>query len=138
MLSILIFLPLVGGVISALLPGGHEQGGLRTGFTSVLFAVCTFGISIGLIANFDPGGGLQHVTDFTWISQLGIHYKLGIDGLNLFLITLTTLLWVAATVGSMLREWQRPRLYYLMLALGETAVLGAFCAQDLALFVLFF
>src|SRR6185503_17442832 len=94
--------------------------------------------SIGLIANFDLGGGLQHVTDFTWISQLGIHYKLGIDGLNLFLITLTTLLWVAATVGSMLREWQRPRLYYLMLALGETAVLGAFCAQDLALFVLFF
>jgi NADH-quinone oxidoreductase subunit M len=138
MLSLLIFLPLAGGLIAALLPGGHEQGGLRTGFTSVLFAVCTFGISVGLIANFDPSGGLQHVTDFTWISQLGIHYKLGIDGLNLFLIVLTTLLWVAATVGSMLREWQRPRLYYLMLALGETAVLGAFCAQDLALFVLFF
>jgi NADH-quinone oxidoreductase subunit M len=108
---------------------------------------------IGLIADFNTpqsaGGvlagssleqaqGLQHVTDVTWISQLGIHYKLGVDGLSLFLIALTTLLWVAATAGSMFREWQRPRLYYLMLALGETAVLGAFCAQDLALFVLFF
>ena len=51
---------------------------------------------------------------------------------------MTTLLWAAATAGSLLREWERPRLYYLMLALGETAVLGAFCAQDLALFVLFF
>ena len=83
-------------------------------------------------------GGLQHVTDVTWISELGIHYKLGVDGLNLFLILLTALLWVAATAGSLLRDWERPRLYYLMLALGETAVLGAFCAQDLALFVLFF
>ena len=51
---------------------------------------------------------------------------------------MTTLLWAAATAWSLLREWERPRLYYLMLALGETAVLGAFCAQDLALFVLFF
>jgi NADH-quinone oxidoreductase subunit M len=138
MLSVLIFLPLVGGMMAALLPGGGEQGGLRAGFASLLFAVCTLGISIGLIADFDSGAGLQQVTDFTWISELGIHYKLGIDGLNLFLIALTTLLWVAATVGSMLREWERPRIYYLMLALGETAVLGAFCAQDLALFVLFF
>ena len=51
---------------------------------------------------------------------------------------MTALLWVAAIGGSLLRDWERPRLYYLMLALGETAVLGAFCAQDLALFVLFF
>jgi NADH-quinone oxidoreductase subunit M len=73
-----------------------------------------------------------------WIGELGIHYKLGLDGLNLFLILMTALLWVAATGGSLLRDWPRGRLYYLMLALGETAVLGAFCAQDLALFVLFF
>ena len=51
---------------------------------------------------------------------------------------MTALLWAAAAAGSLLRDWERPRLYYLMLALGETAVLGAFCAQDLALFVLFF
>src|SRR5207248_11716247 len=75
---------------------------------------------------------------FTWIPQLGIHYRLGVDGLNLFLIALTALLWVAATGASLLRTWARPRLYFLMLALGETATLGAFCAQDLALFVLFF
>src|SRR5262245_53938231 len=127
MLSVLIFLPLLGGVIATLIPRADEHGGLRAGFTSLLFAVTTLGIAIGLIADFDTGGGLQHVTDVTWISQLGIHYKLGIDGLNLFLIALTTLLWVAATAGSMFREWERPRLFYLMLALGETAVLGAFC-----------
>jgi NADH-quinone oxidoreductase subunit M len=138
MLSVLIFVPLAGGLAALLVPGGDLRGGKRAGFVSLLFAVCTLGISIGLIADFDSGAGLQNVTDFTWISELGIHYKLGVDGLSLFLIALTTLLWVAATAGSILREWERPRLFYLMLALGETAVLGAFCAQDLALFVLFF
>ena len=138
MLSILIFLPLAGGVAAALWPGSGRQGGLRAGFVSLLFAVATLGISIGLIADFDAGGGLQNVTNFTWISQLGIHYKVGVDGLNLFLIALTALLWVGATAWSLFREWPRARNYYLMLALGETAALGAFCAQDLALFVLFF
>jgi NADH-quinone oxidoreductase subunit M len=101
----------------------------------------TLGLAIALIADYETGAGperLQHVEDFTWISELGIHYSLGVDGLNLFLIALTALLWVAATAGSLLRPVERPALYFLMLALGETAALGAFCAQDLALFVLFF
>jgi NADH-quinone oxidoreductase subunit M len=138
MLSILIFLPLAGGLVAALWPGAGEHGGRRGAYISLLFAMTTLGITIGLIANFDSDGGLQHVTDVTWISQLGIHYKLGIDGLNLFLIAMAALLWVGATAWSLFREWPKARNYYLMLALGETAALGAFCAQDLALFVLFF
>jgi NADH-quinone oxidoreductase subunit M len=155
MLSVLIFLPLLGGLIAALWPGDDADGGRRRGFVSLLFAVATLGIAIGLIADFDYGPelvtafgsgadttgrlqGLQHVTDITWISQLGIHYKLGVDGLSLFLIALTALLWVGATTWSLFRVWPKARNYYLMLALGETAALGAFCAQDLALFVLFF
>jgi NADH-quinone oxidoreductase subunit M len=162
MLSILIFLPLLGGVIAALWPGDDDDGGRRRGFISLLFATATLGIAIGLIADFDTGPGsgyftifgdpsgpgvaqaaeriqgLQHVTDVTWISQLGIHYKIGVDGLSLFMIALTALLWTGATAWSLFREWPKARNYYLMLALGETAALGAFCAQDLALFVLFF
>jgi NADH-quinone oxidoreductase subunit M len=154
MLSILIFLPLLGGLIAALWPGDDADGGRRRGFVSLLFAIVTLGFAIGLIVDFDSGtgggiaaighdsfavdSGLQHVTDFTWISQLGIHYKLGIDGLSLFMVMLTALLWAGATAWSLFREWPKARNYYLMLALGETAALGAFCAQDLALFVLFF
>ncbi|HZO60783.1 MAG TPA: NADH-quinone oxidoreductase subunit M [Solirubrobacterales bacterium] len=149
MLNVLVFLPLAGGLLAALLPAG--RGGRMAGWVTLLFSVCTLGIGIGLLIGFDFGTGpvtgfggtevlygQQHVTDVNWIPELGIHYKLGLDGLNLFLILMTALLWVAAIAGSMPREWERPRLYYLMLALGETAVLGAFCAQDLALFVLFF
>ncbi|KKL56420.1 hypothetical protein LCGC14_2245600 [marine sediment metagenome] len=104
MLSILIFLPLVGGLAAALLPNAERRGGRDAGFVSLLFAAATLGITIGLIAEFDAGAGLQRVTDFTWISELGIHYKLGVDGLNLFLIALTALLWVVATTGSLPRE----------------------------------
>jgi NADH-quinone oxidoreductase subunit M len=135
-LSVLVFLPLAGGVLAAVVPPGRD--GRLSGAVSLAFALATLGIGIGLLVDFESGAGLQHVTDVNWISELGIHYKLGLDGLNLFLILMTALLWAAATCGSLLRGWERPRLYYMMLALGETAVLGAFCAQDLALFVLFF
>jgi NADH-quinone oxidoreductase subunit M len=146
MLSVLIFLPLAGGLAAAAIPASlagqtpapHQDGGRRRGFVSVLFSAVTLGLAIALIAEFDAGGGLQRVTDVDWIPQLGIHYKLGLTGLNLFLIALTALIWLVATVSATLRDWPRPRLFYLMLALGETAVLGAFCAQDLALFVGFF
>ena len=73
-----------------------------------------------------------------WISELGIHYKLGVDGLNVFMIGLTTLLFAAAVIAANLREWDRPRLFYFNFMLAESAVLGALLAQDLALFVAFF
>src|SRR5207248_8843224 len=63
---------------------------------------------------------------------------LGVDGLNLFLIALAALLFATAIGAANLREWDRPRLFYFHFALAESAVLGAFCAQDLALFVVFF
>ncbi|MGH2979929.1 MAG: hypothetical protein ACRDLQ_09890, partial [Solirubrobacterales bacterium] len=138
----LVFLPVAGGLLAALMPGREEREGRSTGFVSLLFAAVTFGMSIGLLVDFDSGGGLTNVTNVSWIPELGIRYKLGVDGLNLFLIAMTALLWLAATAWAMLPAQSagraRPRLFYLMLALGETAVLGAFCAQDLALFVLFF
>jgi len=98
----------------------------------------TLGIAIGEIASYQPGAGLQHVTDRVWIGELGIHYKLGIDGLNLFLVALTALLFAASVLAANFRTWERPRLFYFHLGVGQSAVLGAFLAQDLALFVAFF
>ncbi len=142
MLSVLVWLPLAGGILAALVAHG-QYGGRRAGVISLLFSLGALGLAIALIVDFESGqSGLQHVEDFTWISELGIHYRLGVDGINLFLIALTALLWTGATAWSLMREGEakrtRPGHYYLMLALGETAALGAFCAQDLALFVLFF
>jgi NADH-quinone oxidoreductase subunit M len=144
-LSILIWLPFAFGVIGALLsaagvrrlPGGFSAaGGL-----ALLGSVAAFGLSIGYVAEYhghELTGALTNVTDVAWISALGIHYKLGIDGLNVILIGLTTLVFSLALLSSNLRDVERPQLYYTLFTLVESAVLGAFLAQDLALFVAFF
>ena len=136
-LSILIWLPALCGVLGALLTGRSRErvpGGL-----ALFGSLVALGLAIGYIADYDSAShGLQHVTDVVWISELGIHYKLGVDGLNVLLVGLTALLFAAATLAANLRSWERPRLFYFHFMLAESAVLGAFLAQDLALFVAFF
>src|SRR5271167_3871879 len=139
-LSIMLWLPAVCGLLGAMtgmLPRRSRFS--PSGAFALLGALGALGLSIGYIANYKSGGApLQHVTDVVWISELGIHYKLAIDGLNVFLVGLTTLLFAAATLAANLRSWERPRLFYFNFMLAESAVLGAFLAQDLALFVAFF
>ena len=131
-LSIVLFLPLAAGLVGALLPRGMARWVVLAGTVAVL------AYAIVLLADFDSGGGLQYVTDDEWIAELGIRYQLGIDGLNLFMVVLTAVAWVPCTLVAAFREHDRPKLFYFNLALGETAVLGAFMAQDLALFIVFF
>ncbi len=112
------------------------------GAFALLGSVLALALAIGYIADYKSDGGLQHVTDVVWISSLGIHYKLAITGLNAFLVGLTTLLFAAAALATNFRDERsrpaNPRLFWLFFMLAESAVLGAFLAQDLALFVAFF
>jgi len=132
-LTIVLFIPLATGLLGAFLPPGWARWAVVAGTVGVLAYV------IFMLADFDrTSAGLQYVTNDRWIPELGIRYQLGVDGLNLFLIALTALAWVPCAVVSAFRVPERPRLYFFNLALAETAVLGAFMAQDLALFVIFF
>jgi NADH-quinone oxidoreductase subunit M len=131
-LSIVLFLPLATGLIGAFLPRGLARWAVLAGTVAVLAYV------VVMLFDFEPGGGLQWVTDDGWISDLGIRYMLGVDGLNLFMIALTAIAWVPCTLVAAFSEQDRPRLFFFNLALAETAVLGAFMAQDLALFIVFF
>ncbi len=139
-LSILVWLPAACGLLGALLPVRNQR---FPGAVALAGSLLALALAIGYIVDYKAGtAGLQHVTDVVWISELGIHYKLGIDGLNVFLVGLTTLLFAAAVLASNLRmsahPFERPRLFYFQFMLAESAVLGAFLAQDLALFVAFF
>ncbi|NLT05557.1 MAG: NADH-quinone oxidoreductase subunit M [Solirubrobacterales bacterium] len=132
-LSFLVFLPVAASLLAALLPARIGRAVAIAGAGVALGYVAT------LISEFDSSAaGLQWVTDEAWIPELGIRYQLGVDGLNLFLLALTALLWVPATIWAALRETERQKLFLFHMGLAETAVLGAFVAQDLALFVLFF
>jgi NADH-quinone oxidoreductase subunit M len=134
MLSILLWLPAIAALV------GTIAGGRRTaGACALLGSLGTLGIAIALIAGYNGSGGqLTHVIDVVWIRSLGIHYKLGIDGLNLFLITMTTFVFSLALLAANVRSETRPELFYLLLGIAQSAVLGVFLAQDLALFVGFF
>ncbi|MGH2914215.1 MAG: complex I subunit 4 family protein [Solirubrobacteraceae bacterium] len=132
-LSILIWVPLALSLAAALAPAR------LAGRAAIVWSVVALAIAISFLARFSLGvSGLQFVTDQVWIAALGIHYKLGLDGLNVALVTLTTVIFCAAIVWASFHEWERSRTFYFHLGLAESAVLGAFCAQDLALFVAFF
>ena len=112
-LTVAIFLPAVLGVATALVPRPLVR------FVAAGGSLAVLAYAIGLIADYPhSGGGLHYVTDKMWISELGIHYSIGVDGLSLFLIAMTALLWVhldgcrrAARVGpaALLLLQPRPR-----------------------------
>jgi NADH-quinone oxidoreductase subunit M len=133
-LSILIWLPLAIALLVAIFFPERLAGRLVA-----LGSVATLGIAISFLARFKLGhSGLQFVTDKVWISALGIHYKLGLDGLNVALVLLTCILFTASLIWAAFQEWEHPRSFFFFFGLAQSGVLGAFCAQDLALFVAFF
>jgi NADH-quinone oxidoreductase subunit M len=133
MIQVMLWLPLAAGLLACLAP-------LRLiGWIATAGAVGTLSLAIGIVADFDSGSaGIQHAVDEAWIPDLGVRYSLGVDGISIFLVLLTAVAWTAATFWSAIRLPERPKTWFLMLGIAETATLGAFLAQDLLLFVLFF
>jgi NADH-quinone oxidoreductase subunit M len=132
-LSILIFWPLLLAVLGALAPRAVAP------LFALVGALVPLGYAVIMLFDYDlQAGGLQYVTNDAWIEELGIRYSLGVDGLNLWLVALTALLFAASAVWVLLRPPPRAKLFAVHFGIAETAVLGAYLAQDLALFVLFF
>ncbi len=133
MIQVLLWLPLAAGLACFLIPRRY------VGWWSLAGSVVTLALAIWLVADFVPGvAALQHTVDESWIPGLGVRYQLGVDGLSIFLVLLTAILWAASTAFSVLRGTERAQIYFFMFGLAQTATLGAFLAQDLLLFVLFF
>ncbi len=132
MIQILLWAPLAAGLLACAMPQRLVP------LPPLLTALTRLGLVIYVVANFNPSIGLQHTVDESWIPTLGVRYQLGVDGISIFLVLLTSVLWLAATTWSAINPPERPRTWFLMLGLAETATLGAFLAQDLILFVLFF
>ena len=137
MLSAILFLPLLGALVIALIPDNRPTVCRWVAATVGLIA---FGLSIALYFGFNTNvTGLQFVEKANWVAlpSVGVSYFLGVDGLNLPMVILTTLLSLMAIIGS----WQidiRPKFYFILLLLLETGVVGVFAAMDFLLFFLFF
>jgi NADH-quinone oxidoreductase subunit M len=133
-LTLLIFVPLIGAF--AVLLQSEEQAIWRAAF---IFSLIPLAISLYLFAAFDPhDAGYQFVEQYPWIPQFGISYHLGIDGISLFLVILTTLLISLSLLYSGGGDIEmRPREFCFVMLLLETGLLGAFLAVDIFLFYVF-
>src|SRR5213080_1039409 len=139
LLTILILLPVIGAataVVYSFTPGAKESHHrwIALGFTTVAFLV-----SLLLIKG--SGGGLnafRFEENYSWISAIGARYHLGVDGISLWLVLLTTLLMPISILSSWTAITKRQSTYYVLMLLLESAMIGVFVSLDLLLFYLFF
>ncbi|RLJ71483.1 NADH dehydrogenase subunit M [Hydrogenivirga caldilitoris] len=131
-LSLVIFLPLITAAVVAVV-----RNEVFAKFASVAVSGIVFLLSLVLFLSFDfSREGFQFVTKLSWIPSLGISYHLGLDGMAVSLLVMTTLLFLAAFIWSWKIE-DRPVLYTALFLLLETACLGVFSALDFFLFYIF-
>ncbi len=134
-LSIITWLPLVGGLLILALP--KQQVRLIQG-VAIGASALSFVLAWQLIASFDASiAGLQFVERVAWVPEMGMSYTLGIDGLSFPMLLLTTLMGLVAVVASV-RITERAKAYMAWLMLLETAMLGVFVAQDWFLFYMYY
>jgi NADH-quinone oxidoreductase subunit M len=133
-LTIMLLIPVIGAALLLLLPR-RSDGALF--FTALATATAAFVWSLTIFAAFDPNRGeMQLIERLSWMPAFGIAYIVGIDGISLFLILLTTLLMPLAILAS----WtvtEKVKEYLVCMLLLETGMLGAFVALDLVLFYVF-
>src|SRR6266849_2234848 len=146
-LSIITFLPLLGGIAILFIPKEHVSAmrwtALAVAWMDLLLAlVLILGYSqadvtaSSPIVGTAPNGAFLYNEQITWIASLGINYSLGVDGISLLLVTLTTLLTLVC-IGTSFRIEQKVKNYMAFMLLLESGILGVFLATNLFLFYIF-
>ncbi|MEI6830811.1 MAG: NADH-quinone oxidoreductase subunit M [Synechococcaceae cyanobacterium ELA445] len=136
MLSLLLLIPFIGALVLVLWPGQPTPGRLRTITLAVLFL--QLGWSLVVLSRFDPGNSAMQLQEsHQWVTNIGLDYKLGVDGLSLPLVLINGALTLVSAICT--RDIsQRPRIYFALLLVISGAVNGAFLAENLLLFFLFY
>jgi NADH-quinone oxidoreductase subunit M len=127
----LIGLPLLGGLLTFLLPSQAKAVALGT-------ALATLGVVLTLAAGFVPTAQVQYAFSFDWIASAGIKFSLGIDGISLVLVLLTGMLVPVILLSTMARTYANPARFYGLTLLMQAALMGVFVAKDAFVFYFFF
>jgi NADH-quinone oxidoreductase subunit M len=133
-LSVVLFTPLAGMLVLMFIPAENARA-IKLWANGV--AMIGFLVSLPLVFQFDPKKDFQFVEQAPWIPSLGATYHLGIDGLGLLLVLLTTLIGVIAILSSWNAIHERLKEYYAFFLLLQTAMLGVFMSLDFLLFFVF-
>jgi len=133
LLSLIIFLPLCGAVVTLFL---RKDSAIK--WWALFVTVANFIISLPLYFYFQSGTAeMQFVEHIPWMPDLGVSYHLGIDGISLFLVLLTTFLTPVAVLSSWTYITDKVKGYMIFMLLMETSMVGVFVALDLILFYVF-
>src|SRR6266849_4015043 len=139
LLTTIILVPVIGGLATvgySLLPGRRES---NYKWIALAFSLADFMLSLLLIKGSGAGTGeFRLVDDVMWIGSSGARYHVGVDGISLWLVLLTTLLMPIAILSSWTAIQKRQLSYYMFLLLLLSAMIGVFVSLDLLLFYLFF
>ncbi len=133
-LAILLALPVVGAIAIGLM---RKEGERAVKLVALGVSVLVFLLSLLLVRDFQPIAAMQFVEEHPWIPSYGISWKLGIDGLSLWLVILTTFLTPLCLLGSWAGIEQRVKEFNIFMLLLEAGMLGVFFALDLFLFYIF-
>jgi len=137
-LSVVTFLPLVGALLVYLSRGDDEAARRNARWIALWTTLITFAVSLILVWNFDPSNpGFQFVENKAWLAT-GINYHMGVDGISLPFVILTTALMPFCIIASWSSVTTRVREYMMAFLVLETLMVGTFSALDLVLFYLFF
>ena len=136
LLSLFLWLPLAGAILLAFFPR-TATGAIKAFGLAV--SLVTFVVSLGVLRGWENGqAGMQFAESLDWIPQWGIRYALGIDGISLWLVLLTTFLTPLIFLSAWNSIHKHPKEYVISFLVMETAMIGAFLATDLILFYIFF
>ena len=137
-LSTITFLPLVGVLFILLIRGSDEIIAANSRSVALWTSIVTLVLSVFMLTEFDGSmAGFQFVERFSWLGG-GIDYAMGVDGISVLFVVLTTSLMPLCILASWKSITKRVREYMLAFLLLETLMIGVFCALDLVLFYLFF
>ena len=138
-LSVITFAPMIGVLFILLIRGTPEVEARNTRAVALWTSLITFAVSMGIWVNFDNAiVGFQFEEKAVWMESLGLAYHLGVDGISMFFILLSTLLTVLCIAASWISITDRVKEYMISFLVLETLMIGMFSALDLVLFYVFF
>jgi NADH-quinone oxidoreductase subunit M len=138
-LSLVSWLPLVGVLIIMTVRGDEETVASNARWTALWTSLIVFALSLILWVRFDTSEpGFQFVENVSWLPQWGISYRMGVDGISVLFVLLSTLLTPICILASWESVHSRVREYMIAFLILETMMVGMFCALDFVVFYMFF
>jgi NADH-quinone oxidoreductase subunit M len=138
-LSLITWLPLVGGLIIMSVRGDEETVASNARWTALWTSLIVLVLSVVLWVKFDTGeAGFQFIEEIPWLPEYGVGYKLGVDGISVLFVLLSTLLTPICILASWDSITRSVREYMLTFLILETMMVGMFCALDFVVFYIFF